>query len=113
MEGELASLKTDMEHVKKATEEIKIGVAEIITQIGKMSVDAESLRGRIREAEHDIISIKKDIERLRDNTDKAIESLKAESKRTHTLLYKYGIILVMIGSGATVGAEKILKIIFT
>ena len=99
MERELASLKTDMEHVKKATEEIKIGVAEIITQIGNMSVDAESLRGRIREAEHDIISLKKDIDKITEETQREFKNLKSH-------IWKISAALATIAGAAGLGVEK-------
>ena len=99
MERELASLKTDMEHVKKATEEIKIGVAEIITQIGKMSVDAESLRGRIREAEHDIITIKKDMDKLTEETQKELKNLKSH-------IWKISSALATIAGAIGVGIDR-------
>ena len=112
MERELASLKTDVEYVKKGISDIQTGVEEIIERTTKMLVDVESLRGRIREAEHDIISLKKDIEKLREDNQKAIENISTDTKRTQTIIYKYGIILVMISSGATVGIEKLVKLIF-
>ena len=66
MEKEIASLKSDVEHIKEDTTEIKQSIAAFVAQAAKTSVELESLRGRVRECEHDIISMKSDMKTLKD-----------------------------------------------
>lgn len=91
MEVEIASLKSDVEHIKEDTTEIKQSIAAFVAQSAKTSVEIESLRGRMRECEHDIIA------------------LKADTKNIKNAIWRIGTILALVASGVSVGVEKILK----
>lgn len=91
MEKEIASLKSDVEHIKEDTTEIKQSIAAFVAQSAKTSVEIESLRGRMRECEHDIIA------------------LKADTKNIKNAIWRIGTILALVASGVSVGVEKILK----
>lgn len=65
MEKEIASLKSDVEHIKEDTTEIKQSIAAFVATSTKISIELEALRGRIREGEHDIIALKSDIRNLK------------------------------------------------
>lgn len=91
MEKEIASLKSDVEHIKEDTTEIKQSIAAFVAQSAKTSVEIESLRGRTRECEHDIIA------------------LKADTKNIKNAIWRIGTILALVASGVSVGVEKILK----
>ena len=91
MEVEIASLKSDVEHIKEDTTEIKQSIAAFVAQAAKTSVEIESLRGRMRECEHDIIA------------------LKADTKNIKNAIWRIGTILALVASGVSVGVEKILK----
>ncbi len=95
MERELAKLTSDMEHVKKTTEEIKVGIAEVITQIGKMAVDAESLRGRIRELEHKTIELEGEL-----------KIAKSDILKNKSAIWKISGILAVIANVAGVSIGK-------
>ena len=62
-----------------------------MAQSAKTSVEIESLRGRMRECEHDIIA------------------LKADTKNIKNAIWRIGTILALVASGVSVGVEKILK----
>lgn len=91
MEKEFASLKSDVEHIKEDTTEIKQSIAAFVAQSAKTSVELESLRGRMRECEHDIIA------------------LKSDAKIVKNAIWKIGTILALVASGVSIGVEKILK----
>ena len=90
MEVEIASLKSDVEHIKEDTTEIKQSIAAFVAQAAKVSIEIESLRGRMRECEHDIISLKADNKTLKDGF-------------TRLLVYA-----AAAASGATLTIDKIL-----
>ena len=92
MEKEIASLKSDVEHIKEDTTEIKQSIAAFVAQVAKASIEIESLRGRMRECEHDIISLKADIKTLKDGF-------------TRLLVY-----VALAAGGATLTIDKILGI---
>ena len=91
MEKEIAALKSDVEHIKDDTTEIKQSIAAFIAQSAKMSVDIEGLRGRLRECEHDVIAIK------------------AEVNNQRGLIWKLGTLLALVASGVSVGVQEIFK----
>lgn len=92
MEKEIASLKSDVEHIKEDTTEIKQSIAAFVAQAAKTSVELESLRGRVRECEHDIISMKSDMKTL---------------KAGFTKLAVY---VALAAGGATLTIDKILNL---
>ncbi len=92
MEKEIASLKLDVEHIKEDTTEIKQSIAAFVAQAAKVSIEIESLRGRMRECEHDIISLKADNKTLKDGF-------------TRLLVY-----VALAAGGATLTIDKILGI---
>nr|DAR29703.1 MAG TPA: hypothetical protein [Caudoviricetes sp.] len=65
MEREIIKLNKDVEHIKESTEEIKTGVSELIAQANKNEVALENLRGRLREAEHEMIEVKNELANLK------------------------------------------------
>lgn len=65
MEKEIAALKSDVEHIKEDTGEIKQSISAFIAQSAKTSVELESLRGRVREVEHNIIALQSDAKNLK------------------------------------------------
>ena len=92
MEKEIASLKSDVEHIKEDTTEIKQSIAAFVARAAKVSIEIESLRGRMRECEHDIISLKADNKTLKDGF-------------TRLLVY-----VALAAGGATLTIDKILGI---
>ena len=92
MEKEIASLKSDVEHIKEDTTEIKQSIAAFVAQSAKISVEMEGLRGRIREGEHDIIALKSDI-----------KNLKAD-------FTKLAVYVALAAGGATLTIDKIIGI---
>lgn len=97
MEVEIASLKSDVEHIKEDTTEIKQSIAAFVAQSAKTSVEIESLRGRMRECEHDIIALKADNKGLKDSN----ENLKAG-------FTKLAVYVALAAGGATLTIDKIL-----
>lgn len=91
MEKEIAALKSDVEHIKDDTTEIKQSIAAFVAQSAKTSVDIEGLRGRLRECEHDVIAIK------------------AEVANQRGLIWKFGTLLALVASGVSVGVQEIFK----
>ena len=91
MEKEIAALKSDVEHIKCDTTEIKQSIAAFIAQSSKMSVDIEGLRGRLRECEHVIIAIRGDVNNQRG------------------LIWKFGTLLALVASGVSVGVQEIFR----
>lgn len=100
MEQEIASLKSDVEHIKEDTTEIKQAIAAFVAQSTKISVEMEGLRGRIREGEHDIVSIKADI-----------KTLKTDNAALKTSFAKLAIYVALGAGGATLTIDKILGIL--
>ncbi len=97
MEVEIASLKSDVEHIKEDTTEIKQSIAAFVAQSAKTSVEIESLRGRMRECEHDIIALKAENRELKDSD----ETLKAG-------FTKLAVYVALAAGGATLTIDKIL-----
>lgn len=97
MEVEIASLKSDVEHIKEDTTEIKQSIAAFVAQSAKTSVEIESLRGRMRECEHDIIALKAENKELKDSD----ETLK-------TGFTKLAVYVALAAGGATLTIDKIL-----
>lgn len=97
MEVEIASLKSDVEHIKEDTTEIKQSIAAFVAQSAKTSVEIESLRGRVRECEHDIIALKADNKGLKDSN----ETLKAG-------VSKLAVYVALAAGGATLTIDKII-----
>lgn len=97
MEKEIASLKSDVEHIKEDTTEIKQSIAAFVAQAAKTSVEIESLRGRMRECEHDIIALKAESKELKDSD----ETLKAG-------FTKLAVYVALAAGGATLTIDKIL-----
>ncbi len=90
MEKEIASLRSDVEHIKEDTTEIKQSIAAFVAQSAKVSIEIESLRGRMRECEHDIISLKADNKTLKDGF-------------TRLLVY-----VALAAGGATLTIDKVI-----
>lgn len=99
MEKEIASLKSDVEHIKEDTTEIKQSIAAFVAQSAKTSVEIESLRGRMRECEHDIIALKAENRELKDSD----ETLKAG-------VSKLAVYVALAAGGATLTIDKILNL---
>ena len=97
MEKEIASLKSDVEHIKEDTTEIKQSIAAFVAQAAKVSIEIESLRGRMRECEHDIIALKAESKELKDSD----ETLKAG-------FAKLAVYVALAAGGATLTIDKIL-----
>lgn len=97
MEVEIASLKSDVEHIKEDTTEIKQSIAAFVAQAAKVSIEIESLRGRMRECEHDIIALKAESKELKDSD----ETLKAG-------FAKLAVYVALAAGGATLTIDKIL-----
>lgn len=97
MEVEIASLKSDVEHIKEDTTEIKQSIAAFVAQSAKTSVEIESLRGRVRECEHDIIALKAENKELKDSN----ETLKAG-------VSKLAVYVALAAGGATLTIDKII-----
>ncbi len=97
MEVEIASLKSDVEHIKEDTTEIKQSIAAFVAQAAKTSVELESLRGRVRECEHDIIALKAENRELKDSN----ENLK-------TGFTKLAVYVALAAGGATLTIDKII-----
>lgn len=97
VEKEIASLKSDVEHIKEDTTEIKQSIAAFVAQSTKISVEMEGLRGRLRECEHDIIALKADNKEIKDST----ETLK-------TGFTKLAVYVALAAGGATLTIDKIL-----
>lgn len=62
---EIIQIKGDISHIKITTEDIKTGVAALVARAEQNGKEIVDLRGRVREAEHDIIAIKSDIKTLK------------------------------------------------
>lgn len=99
MEKEIASLKSDVEHIKEDTTEIKQSMTAFVAQAAKTAVELESLRGRVRECEHDIIALKADNKGLKDSN----ENLK-------TGFTKLAVYVALAAGGATLTIDKILNL---
>ncbi len=99
MEQEIASLKSDVEHIKEDTTEIKQSIAAFVAQSTKISVELEGLRGRLRECEHDIIALKTENKELKDSD----ETLKAG-------ISKLAVYVALAAGGATLTIDKIISI---
>lgn len=99
MEQEIASLKSDVEHIKEDTTEIKQAIAAFVAQSTKISVELEGLRGRLRECEHDIIALKTENKELKDSD----ETIKAG-------ISKLGVYVALAAGGATLTIDKIISI---
>lgn len=97
MEKEIASLKSDVEHIKEDTTEIKQSIAAFVAQSAKISVELEGVRGRLRECEHDIIALKTESKELKDSD----ETLKAG-------FTKLAVYVALAAGGATLTIDKIL-----
>lgn len=91
---EIIKIESDIAHIKKSTDKIEVAISELLKAQGDNSNQIIELRGRIREAEHDILSIKSDV------------------KGTQSALWKVSITIAIISAGGAVGAESILKLIF-
>ncbi len=92
MEKEIASLKSDVEHIKEDTTEIKQSIAAFVAQSAKISVELEGVRGRLRECEHDIISMKSDMKTLKDG------------------FTRLAVYVALAAGGATLTIDKILNL---
>ncbi len=99
MEQEIASLKSDVEHIKEDTTEIKQSIAAFVAQSTKISVELEGLRGRLRECEHDIIALKTENKELKDSN----ETIKAG-------ISKLAVYVALAAGGATLTIDKIISI---
>lgn len=99
MEQEIASLKSDVEHIKEDTTEIKQSIAAFVAQSTKISVELEGLRGRLRECEHDIIALKTENKELKDSD----ETIKAG-------ISKLAVYVALAAGGATLTIDKIISI---
>lgn len=99
MEQEIASLKSDVEHIKEDTTEIKQSIAAFVAQSTKISVELEGLRGRLRECEHDIIALKTENKELKDSN----ETIKAG-------ISKLAVYVALAAGGATLTIDKIISL---
>lgn len=99
MEQEIASLKSDVEHIKEDTTEIKQSIAAFVAQSTKISVELEGLRGRLRECEHDIIALKTENKGLKDSD----ETIKAG-------ISKLAVYVALVAGGATLTIDKIISL---
>lgn len=90
VEKEIASLKSDVEHIKEDTTEIKQSIAAFVAQSTKISVEIEGVRGRLRECEHDIIA------------------LKSDNKALKTWVTKLAVYVALAAGGATLTIDKII-----
>jgi uncharacterized coiled-coil DUF342 family protein len=64
MEKEIVKLTKDVEYVKGTTEEIKLGVASLVAKAEENHDEILELRGRTRELEHDVMSLKTSVKDL-------------------------------------------------
>ncbi len=97
MEKEIASLKSDVEHIKEDTTEIKQSIAAFVAQSTQISVELEGVRGRLRECEHDIIALKTENKELKESNEKL--------KTGFTRLAVY---VALAAGGATLTIDKII-----